>query len=172
MCKRKLLLLTLFIYSFNVYSSQVVNIKNIGEQLEWITSNSTLVEDKTQSLLGVDLNGNKIRDDIDEVMSQLVMSDAGEEFITRYINYSFSILDYDFSENRVENIIFANSIYDEYRHVRHCYKESGVDGKDLYDTINIINKLIFNTDDRIVAYFNYEKYINIMSASDKVIYDC
>ncbi|MFA0026769.1 chromosome segregation ATPase, partial [Vibrio sp. 10N.261.49.A5] len=93
-------------------------------------------------------------------------------FITRYINYSFSILDYDFSENRVENIIFANSIYDEYRHVRHCYKESGVDGKDLYDTINIINKLIFNTDDRIVAYFNYEKYINIMSASDKVIYDC
>lgn len=172
MCKRTLLLLTLFIYSFNVYSSQVVNIKNIGEQLEWITSNSTLVEDKTQSLLGVDLNGNKIRDDIDEVMSQLVMSDAGEEFITRYINYSFSILDYNFSKNKAENQIVANLIYDDYRHVRYCYKESGVDGKDLYDSLNIINKLIFNTDDRIVAYLNYEKYINIMNTSENIIYDC
>lgn len=123
-------------------------------------------------MLGVDLNGNKIRDDIDEVMSQLVMSDAGEEFITRYINYSFSILDYNFSKNKAENQIVANLIYDDYRHVRYCYKESGVDEKDLYDSLNIINKLIFNTDDRIVAYLNYEKYINIMNTSENIIYDC
>ncbi|OMO32437.1 chromosome segregation ATPase [Vibrio sp. 10N.222.47.A9] len=172
MCGRILLVLTLFIYSLEVYPSQVGNVKSIGEQIELIISSHTLVEDKSQALLGVDLNSNKIRDDVDEVLSQLAMSEVDKEFITRYIKYSFGILAYDFSKNMAESRTFANSIYEELAKVRHCYKQTGVDGKDLYDSINAINILIFNTYERIVAYFNYESYIDVLNTNDKIVYDC
>ncbi|MQE13138.1 chromosome segregation ATPase, partial [Vibrio parahaemolyticus] len=62
--------------------------------------------------------------------------------------------------------------YKELNYINSCYKESGVDGKDLYDSINALNVLMFNTDARIIAYLHYEKNLDIRNTYELLSYDC
>lgn len=128
--------------------------------------------DVSSSLVGLDANRNNVRDDIDFILSKLYLHGNTKKIIDRYVNYSFRILSHDFSSANISNEQIANKLYDEYRYIRHCYQRAEIDGKELYDSINIIDSLIFNTDARITGYLNYEKYINIHSIYSNVTYLC
>lgn len=164
---------TFFLFiSHPVYSADLIIGPSMSSQLERVISNPSIQKDVSDSLLGIDKNHNHIRDDVEAVLKALKISEINHDFLLRYVQYSSSILQHDFSSNDANNQLLAYEIYKDYRYVRHCFKEAGVDGKDLYDAIHAVNRLMFNTDARIVAYLNYEKYIDISTMYEGISYDC
>ncbi|MHA2799798.1 chromosome segregation ATPase [Vibrio harveyi] len=155
-----------------VFATGLIAGLSMSAQLEQVISNPSIKKDISDSLLGIDKNHNYIRDDVEAVLKALKISEVNHEFLLRYVQYSSSILQHDFSSNDADNQLLAYEIYKDYRYVRHCFKDAGVDGKDLYDAIHAVNRLMFNTDARIVAYLNYEKYIDISIMYEGISYNC
>ncbi|HCH5090698.1 TPA: chromosome segregation ATPase [Vibrio parahaemolyticus] len=170
-CKR--IFVSIFLFFGNAYHSYAeVEKPAMSAQLEEYVYNPRILKDVSDTLLGIDLNKNNIRDDVDKVVNHLEVTEADKEFMLRYIQYATSILSYDFAKDRLENPLIASELYKELNYINSCYKESGVDGKDLYDSINALNVLMFNTDARIIAYLHYEKYLDIRNTYELLSYDC
>ncbi|MCR9846586.1 chromosome segregation ATPase [Vibrio antiquarius] len=171
--KLKYVLQMLILFLGNSYYSysKVENL-SMSEQLEVYVYNTRIIKDTSDSLVGIDLDRNSIRDDVDKAISYLSVSEVDKEFVSRYVKYATKILEYNFKLDRLENKLVADELYKEHIYIKKCYKESGVDGKELYDSINALNVLIFNTETRIMAYLYYEKYLDIRQTYMGVSYDC
>ncbi|MDF4637739.1 hypothetical protein P3393_22175 [Vibrio parahaemolyticus] len=71
----------------------------MSAQLEEYVYNPRILKDVSDTLLGIDLNKNNIRDDVDKVVNHLEVTEADKEFMLRYIQYATSILSSEESPN-------------------------------------------------------------------------
>ncbi|HFU0254916.1 TPA: chromosome segregation ATPase, partial [Vibrio parahaemolyticus] len=92
----------------------------MSAQLEEYVYNPRILKDVSDTLLGIDLNKNNIRDDVDKVVNHLEVTEADKEFMLRYIQYATSILSYDFAKDRLENPLIASELYKELNYINIC----------------------------------------------------
>lgn len=111
------------------------------------------------ALFGEDLDHNSVRDDVDNAIANMADSQAQHLYLVKYAQLSSQILLHRYEQDDYANLLFANDLYDEITRLRMCSTKYDVDGKDAYDLTNKLNRVIYNTEDRILAYLQFEKYI-------------
>ncbi|EGQ8292205.1 chromosome segregation ATPase, partial [Vibrio parahaemolyticus] len=112
--KCKHIFVSIFLFFGNAYHSYAeVEKPAMSAQLEEYVYNPRILKDVSDTLLGIDLNKNNIRDDVDKVVNHLEVTEADKEFMLRYIQYATSILSYDFAKDRLENPLIASELYKE-----------------------------------------------------------
>ncbi|HHF0511657.1 TPA: chromosome segregation ATPase, partial [Vibrio antiquarius] len=83
------------------YSYGKVENLSMSEQLEVYVYNTRIIKDTSDSLVGIDLDRNSIRDDVDKAIGYLSVSEVDKEFVSRYVKYATKILEYNFKLDRL-----------------------------------------------------------------------
>ncbi|CCN38552.1 conserved exported hypothetical protein [Vibrio nigripulchritudo SO65] len=111
--------------------------------------------DRTESLTGTDINQNGIRDDLDQFINALEVSEPIRKLIRQDARFHQENLNYDFSEPTEKNIAKAWKIADEQLKVLACYEYQNINVDEMIDVSRTITAFTYNTKARTIAYLQY-----------------
>ncbi|OEF11856.1 chromosome segregation ATPase [Aliivibrio logei] len=116
--------------------------------------------DRSDSLTGVDVNNDGIRDDIEAFIEALEVEEPVRNALKQNARYTQENLYYDFTEKTDTNIDKAMTMGAKYDKVIACKKFTGIPVRDRTNTGRTIRALTYNTKARTMAYLAYNHLKN------------
>lgn len=113
--------------------------------------------DRSDSLTGPDENNDGIRDDIENFINLLEVTDPVRNAIKQNARQFQINLYHDWNDDSDENVVKAWRMGDEYEKVLACKKFVGIDIDDNINTSKTLRALTYNTKARTMHFLSYNR---------------
>ncbi|CAQ77817.1 hypothetical protein [Aliivibrio salmonicida] len=129
--------------------------ETINDQFSVLYEQFEPLLDRSDSLTGVDVNNDGIRDDIEAFIEALEVEEPVRNALKQEARYAQENLYYDFTEKTDANINKAMTMGAKYNKVLACKEFRGILIDDNINTGRTIDALTYNTKARTMAYLAY-----------------
>jgi hypothetical protein len=134
--------------------------ETINDQFSVLYEQFEPLLDRSDSLTGVDVNNDGIRDDIEAFIEALEVEEPVRNALKQNARYTQENLYYDFTEKTDTNIDKAMTMGAKYVKVIACKDFVGIPVRDATNTGRTIRALTYNTKARTMAYLAYNHLQN------------
>ena len=113
--------------------------------------------DRSESLTGPDENNDGIRDDIENLINLLQVTEPVRNAIKQNARYFQKNLYHDWGDDSDENVVKAWRMGDEYEKVLACKNYAGISARDSGNIAKTLTALTYNTKARTMTYLSYNR---------------
>ncbi|MGD8172854.1 hypothetical protein ACQEXU_14435 [Vibrio sp. TRT 21S02] len=130
------------------------------EQLTYLYQNFEPVLNRDDTLKGIDVDENGIRDDIDEFINVLIIPENERGYYQQSARHLQTVFDYDYSEGTEIDTEVASARAITLDPVIHCMMQLNLDWDDATGSGNILFAMTLNTKLRSEHYVHYNKALD------------